>query len=342
MRTQLQVFLTCAIDETEWTAPLPDRFTGRDKPLRMPWREGGGCEGQDWRTSVLSNPAVRPIASHCTDWARRSRQLCWCTVPLRKGSPISRHLEPVDTGRLKCGTLMGLVRLEVSMAVTIMNVVFWDIRTLFVLHKKHITSPLESSQLMLCKTWDFHGGDYEECRLLGYKNPVRTSQETHYVSATEPTQLMLCKTWGLHGSDYEECRLLRCKNPVRTSQETHYVSTTESSQLMLCKTWDFHGGNYEECRLLRYKNPVRTSWETHYVSATEPTQLMLCKTWSFHGSDYEECRLLRCKNPVRTSQETHYVSATESSRLMLCKIWGFDGGDYEEYRLLGCYSVWLL
>jgi hypothetical protein len=32
-----------------------------------------------------------------------------------------------------------------------------------------------------------------ECRLLGYKNPVRTSQETHYVSATESSQLMLCK-----------------------------------------------------------------------------------------------------------------------------------------------------
>jgi hypothetical protein len=29
-----------------------------------------------------------------------------------------------------------------------------------------------------CKIWGFHGGDYEECRLLGYKTPVRTSQET--------------------------------------------------------------------------------------------------------------------------------------------------------------------
>jgi hypothetical protein len=26
-----------------------------------------------------------------------------------------------------------------------------------------------------CKILGFHGGDYEECRLLGYKNPVRTS-----------------------------------------------------------------------------------------------------------------------------------------------------------------------
>jgi hypothetical protein len=33
---------------------------------------------------------------------------------------------------------------------------------------------------------------YEECRLLGYKNTVRTSQETHYVSATEAGRLMLC------------------------------------------------------------------------------------------------------------------------------------------------------
>jgi hypothetical protein len=38
-----------------------------------------------------------------------------------------------------------------------------------------------------------HGSDYEEYCLLGYKNPVRTSQETHYVSATELSRLMLCK-----------------------------------------------------------------------------------------------------------------------------------------------------
>jgi hypothetical protein len=37
------------------------------------------------------------------------------------------------------------------------------------------------------------GHDYEECRLLKYKPPVVTSQETHYVSVTEPSGLMLCK-----------------------------------------------------------------------------------------------------------------------------------------------------
>jgi hypothetical protein len=49
---------------------------------------------------------------------------------------------------------------------------------------------------MLCKIWGFYGGDYEECRLLEYKNPVRTSQETHYVNATELSLLMLCKILG--------------------------------------------------------------------------------------------------------------------------------------------------
>jgi hypothetical protein len=101
------------------------------------------------------------------------------------------------------------------------------------------------------KLWGSHSGHYEECRLLGYKVPVCTSQETYYVSATESSRLMLSKIWGFHGGDCEECRLLGNKNPVRTSQETHYVSTTEPSRLMLCKIWGFHGGDYEECRLVR-------------------------------------------------------------------------------------------
>jgi hypothetical protein len=84
--------------------------------------------------------------------------------------------------------------------------VFWDITTLFVLHRRHYVSVTESSRFRLCRIWGFHGCDYEECRLLGYKNPVRTTQETHYFSATEPGQLMLCKIWGFHGGDYEELK----------------------------------------------------------------------------------------------------------------------------------------
>jgi hypothetical protein len=53
-----------------------------------------------------------------------------------------------------------------------------------VIHFRNAT--LLYSQLnWLCKVWGSSSGDYEECRLLGYKDPVRTSQETHYVSARE-------------------------------------------------------------------------------------------------------------------------------------------------------------
>jgi hypothetical protein len=61
---------------------------------------------------------------------------------------------------------------------------------------------------MLCKIWGLHGSDYEECRFLGYKTIIRTSQEKHYLSTTEANWLMLCKIWGFNGGDYEECSLL--------------------------------------------------------------------------------------------------------------------------------------
>jgi hypothetical protein len=36
------------------------------------------------------------------------------------------------------------VKFEVVTAVTMKNVVFWDIKTQFVLHRRHFTSPLQS------------------------------------------------------------------------------------------------------------------------------------------------------------------------------------------------------
>jgi hypothetical protein len=74
------------------------------------------------------------------------------------------------------------------------NAVFWDIKTQFVPQRRHITSSLLSpAGECYVKIWGLHGGHYEECRLLGYKNSVRTSRETHYVSATESSRLMICK-----------------------------------------------------------------------------------------------------------------------------------------------------
>jgi hypothetical protein len=55
--------------------------------------------------------------------------------------------------QVKCGEngnrygkhVTSCVRFEVSTAVTMKNAVFWDIKTQFVLHRRYITSPLQSS-----------------------------------------------------------------------------------------------------------------------------------------------------------------------------------------------------
>jgi hypothetical protein len=67
-----------------------------------------------------------------------------------------------------------------------------------------------SNKLRFRKMLGFHGDECEACRLLGYKNPVRTSQEIYYVPAAKPGWLMLCKIRGFHGGHYEGCRLLGC------------------------------------------------------------------------------------------------------------------------------------
>jgi hypothetical protein len=45
-----------------------------------------------------------------------------------------------------------------------------------------------SEHIKTSKIWGSCGSDYEECRLMGYTNPVRTSKDTHYVSATDPSR----------------------------------------------------------------------------------------------------------------------------------------------------------
>jgi hypothetical protein len=74
----------------------------------------------------------------------------------------------------------------------------------------------------------FHGAANEECRFLGNKNPVHTSQETYYVYATVSSRLMLCNIPGFHGGDFQECRLLGCDacGPVRTNTSEGRVAST--------------------------------------------------------------------------------------------------------------------
>jgi hypothetical protein len=70
---------------------------------------------------------------------------------------------------------------------------------------------------MLCNNSGFDGSDHEECRFLGCKSPIPTSQKTHYVSATEPNGIMLSgETVALYCENHTE---QKHTNTVRTSQE---------------------------------------------------------------------------------------------------------------------------
>jgi hypothetical protein len=74
------------------------------------------------------------------------------------------------------------------------NAAFWNIKkTVRTSQETHYVFATELNRLIISKICDFQSDDYEECRLLGYKNPVPNSQETHYVSATESSRLMLCR-----------------------------------------------------------------------------------------------------------------------------------------------------
>jgi hypothetical protein len=80
--------------------------------------------------------------------------------------------------------------------------------------------------------------DHEECRPVGYKPPVRTSQETHYVFATQPSQLMPCKNSGFHGNDCEEImssgmlrRVALIRNEVSEERSASIIRVTRIGEL---------------------------------------------------------------------------------------------------------------
>jgi hypothetical protein len=72
------------------------------------------------------------------------------------------------------------------------NAVFWEIKTQFVIHRIHITSPLRNSA-------GYCYIKFEVFTAATMRNAVFWDIETHvphrrhYVSTTEPRQLMLCK-----------------------------------------------------------------------------------------------------------------------------------------------------
>jgi hypothetical protein len=47
---------------------------------------------------------------------------------------------------------------------------------------------------LINKIWGYHGGDYEECRLLGYKTPQIVPHRKYFVSARIQTEVFMAVT----------------------------------------------------------------------------------------------------------------------------------------------------
>jgi hypothetical protein len=60
---------------------------------------------------------------------------------------ITKILNIEKFDRRICEKKREFVRFEVITAVTMKNVAFWDIRIQFLLHRKHMTSPLQSPEV---------------------------------------------------------------------------------------------------------------------------------------------------------------------------------------------------
>jgi hypothetical protein len=90
--------------------------------------------------------------SRTRDAALGSWQLtAWAVAP----SSVCRTLKTVHKVGLQSGDFVQVycLRLKVFSAATMKNVVFWDIQTQFVLHRRHITSPIHGPDLRCSQQW---------------------------------------------------------------------------------------------------------------------------------------------------------------------------------------------
>jgi hypothetical protein len=76
--------------------------------------------------------------------------------------------------------------------VTVRNAVFWDIKTQFVLHRRHIVSAREPSRLIVCQIVVFTAVTAKNAVFWDIKTQF-VLHRRHIVSATEPSWLIVCQ-----------------------------------------------------------------------------------------------------------------------------------------------------
>jgi hypothetical protein len=85
------------------------------------------------------------------------------------------------------------LRFEVFTAVTMKNVVFWDIKPQFVLHRRHVTSPLQSTASYCYVRFEVFTAVTMKNVVFWDIKPQFVLHRRHIMSPLESSQLMLCK-----------------------------------------------------------------------------------------------------------------------------------------------------
>jgi hypothetical protein len=123
----------------------PQLLHPRRKEPQVPTGQGAGGVAHSWSGSygqitILDHTRTQTPPLGKPAYYRQLQRQRYCAFP-REWRTILNGV--VVTWLMKRGKAS--VRFEVFTAVIMKNVVFWYIKTQFVLHRRHITSPLQSS-----------------------------------------------------------------------------------------------------------------------------------------------------------------------------------------------------
>jgi hypothetical protein len=202
-----------------------------------------------------------------------------------------------------------------------------------------------SEQFTICKIWGFHGGEYEEWRLL-VCYAVRLLYEPTFrrnlaLSSSETS--VLTRTTRHNIAEDAILQFTVCCDTI------FYIKVWVSSEPRHNSCWSQNSadsptfwGNSTTTLPSKEQKPAYLSQLMRFLALSAMSLL----STPCHTAEWSSCPLLH-KTVATTVSETWVWNPREdgiqySTFLWNCKIWGCHGGDYEEWCLLGCNAVYLL